>query len=108
MIRREQNDKLISCIEEPRKTIVVIAGPRQVGKTTMVKQVLKETSLPSMFFNADAVAPDDNTWIAARWEDARAQICTSFSALVALIRLSCCHTTRCSDNCRMLVMPQPW
>ena len=74
MIRREQSDNLISCIEEPRKTILVVAGPRQVGKTTMVKQVLKEIDMPSMFFNADAVDPDDNVWIAERWEEARAQM----------------------------------
>ena len=74
MIRRIQNDNLISRIEEPRKAIQVIAGPRQVGKTTMVKQVVKEVSVPSMFFNADAVAHDDNAWIASRWEDARAQM----------------------------------
>ena len=74
MIRRLQNDFLISSINEPRRTIQVVAGPRQVGKTTMVKQVLKEVSVPSLFFNADGVAPDDNAWIAARWEDARAQM----------------------------------
>lgn len=74
MIRREQSDSLISCIEEPRKTILVVAGPRQVGKTTMVKQVLKEIDMPSMFFNADAVDPDNSTWIAERWEEARAQM----------------------------------
>ena len=74
MIRREQSDSLISCIEEPRKTILVVAGPRQVGKTTMVKQVLKEIDMPSMFFNADAVDPNDNVWIAERWEEARAQM----------------------------------
>ncbi len=74
MFRRLQNDNLISNISEPRRTIQVVAGPRQVGKTTMVKQVLKEISVPSMFFNADGVAHDDTTWIAACWEDARAQM----------------------------------
>ena len=74
MIRRLQNDSLISNIAETRRTIQVVAGPRQVGKTTMVKQVLKEVAVPSLFFNADGVAPDDNAWIAARWEDARAQM----------------------------------
>ena len=74
MIRRLQNDNLISNISEPRKAIQVVAGPRQAGKTTMVKQVMNEISIPSMFFNADGVAHDDNTWIAACWEDARAQM----------------------------------
>ena len=74
MIRREQSDILISRIEEPRHTIQVVAGPRQVGKTTMVKQVLEEISISSLFFNADAVNPDDNGWISDRWSEARARI----------------------------------
>ena len=74
MIRRKHNDLLVSRIREPRKTIQVIAGPRQVGKTTMVKQVLQELSLPYLFISADAVNPDDSEWIPARWEEARAQM----------------------------------
>ena len=74
MIRRKHNDLLVSRISEPRKTIQVVAGPRQVGKTTMVKQVLQELSLPYLFLSADAVNPDDTEWIPARWEEARSQI----------------------------------
>ena len=74
MIRRLQNDDLISYINEPRKTIQVVAGPRQVGKTTMVKQVLKEISFPSMFFNADGIDPQNATWIGDCWAEARAQM----------------------------------
>ena len=74
MIRRLQNDDLISYINEPRKTIQVVAGPRQVGKTTMVKQVLKEISFPSMFFNADGIGPQNATWIGDCWAEARAQM----------------------------------
>lgn len=85
MIKRLQNDDLISRIQEPRRTIQVVAGPRQVGKTTMVKQVLKEMSFPSMFFNADAVAHDDNTWIADRWAEARARMNYSNAAEFLLV-----------------------
>ena len=74
MIRRLQNDDLISYINEPLKTIQVVAGPRQVGKTTMVKQVLKEISFPSMFFNADGIGPQNATWIGDCWAEARAQM----------------------------------
>lgn len=74
MIRRIQNDNLISHINEPRRTIQVVAGPRQVGKTTMVKQVLKEISFPSMFFNADGIDPQNATWIGDCWAEARAQM----------------------------------
>lgn len=74
MIRRKHNDLLVSRIREPRKTIQVVAGPRQVGKTTMVKQVLQELSVPYLFLSADAVNPDDTEWIPARWEEARSQM----------------------------------
>ncbi|MBO7446476.1 MAG: ATP-binding protein [Bacteroidales bacterium] len=74
MIRRKHNDMLISRLLEPRKTLQVVAGPRQVGKTTMVKQVLTEISLPSLFFSADGVDADDTGWISDRWEEARVQM----------------------------------
>ena len=74
MIRRLQNDNLISNLNESRRTIQVVAGPRQVGKTTMVKQVLKEISFPSMLFNADGVDSQNATWIGDCWAEARAQM----------------------------------
>ena len=74
MIRRLQNDDLVSHIVEPRRTIQVVAGPRQVGKTTMVRQVLEEIRIPSLFFNADGVSPDNQEWISACWGEARAQM----------------------------------
>lgn len=72
MIIRSQGNDLIMRLQEPRRTIQVVAGPRQVGKTTLVKQVLQQLTIPSRFFNADGVEPDDKDWIAARWEEVRA------------------------------------
>lgn len=74
MIVRGQINELISRLQEPRKTIQVVAGPRQIGKTTVVKQLIEKVSMPSLYFNADAVTPDDNEWIAARWEEARSSM----------------------------------
>ena len=51
-----------------------MAGPRQVGKTTMVRQVLEEVRIPSLFFNADGISPDNQEWISACWGEARAQM----------------------------------
>ena len=59
---------------EPRRTIQVVAGPRQIGKTTVVKQLLERVSMPSMYFNADAVEAGAKEWIAAKWEEARARM----------------------------------
>ena len=72
MIIRSQSNDLIARLQEPRRTIQVVAGPRQVGKTTMVKQVLQQLTIPSRFFSADGVQADDKDWIAARWDEVRA------------------------------------
>ena len=74
MLERKQNTILLERLAEPRRTIQVIAGPRQVGKTTMVKQVLKQCSIPSFFYNADAVAMDNEEWIGEKWAEVRSQI----------------------------------
>lgn len=56
---------------EPRKFIQVLAGPRQVGKSTLVNQVLAQVSIPHHIEVADAVDPKDNDWIRRVWESAR-------------------------------------
>jgi uncharacterized protein len=59
--------------DEPRRFIQVVYGPRQVGKTTLVMQVMKDLSYPSMLVAADAVPAGDQSWIAQQWEAARMQ-----------------------------------
>lgn len=85
MLERKQNTILLERLAEPRRTIQVIAGPRQVGKTTMIKQVLKQCAIPSFLYNADAVAADDAEWIAKRWEEARSQIIFNAYAEAVLV-----------------------
>ena len=48
MFKRSQFEELSSRISEPRDKIQVISGPRQVGKSTLVKQVLQETTIPHL------------------------------------------------------------
>ena len=84
MIKRKELNLLISRIMEPRRTIQVVAGPRQIGKTTMVKQALDGVKIPSLFFNADAVGADLEGWIAARWEEARAKMLFNNSSEILL------------------------
>ena len=68
---RKQYHTLKARIEEPRRFLQVLAGPRQVGKTTLVWQVLQDTSLPHSMEVADAVDPKDSDWIRRVWESAR-------------------------------------
>lgn len=59
---------------EPKNKMQVIAGPRQVGKSTLVEQVCRSLELPSFIFNADAIPADDNDWIRRVWESVRIQV----------------------------------
>jgi len=56
-------------IREPRKFLQIIIGPRQVGKTTVVKQVLKklENEVPYILFSADNVYNTNDEWISDCW-----------------------------------------
>ena len=74
MYKRPQFSILDNRIHENRDKIQVIVGPRQVGKSTMVKQVLKECEIPHLLVSADNV-PDSNTgWIGESWETARLRL----------------------------------
>lgn len=68
---RNQYHTLRDRINEPRKFIQVIAGPRQVGKSTLVGQVLKNITIPYTQENADGIAPEDSDWIRRVWESVR-------------------------------------
>lgn len=71
MFKRQQASILLSRIGEPRRFIQVIAGARQVGKSTMVKQVVKELTIPHLLTTAED-APDKNPqWIRYVWQQAR-------------------------------------
>jgi predicted AAA+ superfamily ATPase len=56
MYERPYLKQVKSRVEEPRKFIQVILGPRQVGKTTMVTQLLSQLSIPYVYESADAIA----------------------------------------------------
>ena len=74
MFKRVYYKELESRLSEPRNKIQVISGPRQVGKSTMVKQVLQETDIPYMLVSADNVDHTNTAWIGESWDTARARM----------------------------------
>ena len=68
---RKQFYTLKERLLEPRKFMQVLAGPRQVGKSTLVGQVLAQVTIPHTIEVADAVDPKDSDWIHRVWESAR-------------------------------------
>ena len=69
--QRDYAVPLAARLREPQRFLQVLAGPRQVGKTTMVQQVLAEFEGRSVFVSADEPALRDTAWVAAQWERAR-------------------------------------
>jgi len=71
MYERPYLKQVKSRVEEPRKFIQVILGPRQVGKTTMVNQLLSQLSISYVYESADAIAATNSAWLMQAWETAR-------------------------------------
>jgi predicted AAA+ superfamily ATPase len=80
--RRPQSEVLASRLLEPRRFIQVVAGPRQVGKTTLVQQVVEASGLPVQFASADEPTLRGAEWIAQQWEAARLMAEASGAVLV--------------------------
>ena len=71
MIRRNQLEIVKSRMNETRKFIQVLMGPRQVGKTTMMKQLTEEVKTDTISVSADGVINSNWLWIQQIWENAR-------------------------------------
>lgn len=71
--KRQQYAEVMDRIKEPRHFIQVLAGPRQVGKSTLMAQICQELTVPYTMVSADAVLPEDTDWIRRTWETARAK-----------------------------------
>jgi len=58
-------------MDEPRRFIQVVTGPRQVGKTTLVNQVMDDLPFPGYYATADGLVSAGPAWISEQWEVAR-------------------------------------
>ena len=68
---RPQAAVLARRLEEPRWFIQAVAGPRQVGKTTLVGQVTQASGLPTRYASADGPTLRETSWVEQQWEAAR-------------------------------------
>ena len=71
MYKRAEYEVIKKRLEEPRRFIQVVMGPRQVGKSTVVKQVLNDLKIPFQSFTADNVPTSNNAWISNCWATTR-------------------------------------
>src|SRR5262245_7539360 len=82
--QRPQRHILSERLTEPRRLIQFVGGPRQVGKTTLVRQVLDRAQVPFRYVTADEPSGRDTTWIAAQWERARALLAGDGAAILVI------------------------
>lgn len=85
MLTRQEYDVLRRRLGEPRKFIQVVLGPRQIGKTTVVRQVLLDINKPQLYFSADDTAVAGSAWLASCWTAARLEAQTHPDAGCVLV-----------------------
>jgi predicted AAA+ superfamily ATPase len=68
---RDIVNTLVSRLNEPRKFIQIITGPRQTGKTTAIRQALAKVDLPQRYVSANTAATHVGDWLKLEWQQAR-------------------------------------
>jgi predicted AAA+ superfamily ATPase len=71
VFKRAQCTILQSRLEEHRRFIQVLAGPRQTGKTTIAGQAIAALKFPSHYASADEPSLHGTSWIEQQWEVGR-------------------------------------
>src|SRR3989304_252169 len=72
--RRPIFDVMLARIQEPRRFLRALAGPRQRGKTTLAQQVMEAAGLPRHYVSADEPAMQDRVWLNAQWDIGRVRV----------------------------------
>ncbi len=74
MYKRPIFNTLISRLNEPRRFMQVLAGPRQVGKTTLANQAMESLHVAAHYASADEPTLQARTWIEQQWEIGRLMV----------------------------------
>jgi predicted AAA+ superfamily ATPase len=77
-------DTLTKALAKPLPVFQVLAGPRQVGKTTLAKQTMARLSLPAVYASADAPLPPGPEWIETQWRLAKLKATPGVPVLLVL------------------------
>ena len=66
-IERPQRAELSRRLSQPRRFLQILAGPRQVGKTTLARQAMGFFEGLSHYATADLPAAPDAQWVGQQW-----------------------------------------
>jgi hypothetical protein len=78
---------LYSRLSEDRRFIQVLSGPRQVGKTTLARQIGEGLGEPVHYVSADEPTLQDRAWLAQQWEVGRSLALSRGTAGPALLMI---------------------
>ena len=84
MERIRYTEMLRSRLREKRRFIQVLAGPRQVGKSTIIADVLSTLEIPYVSESADDITVSGDAWLKGIWDRARALAKQHGEALVVV------------------------
>ncbi len=87
VFKRELFAELRRRLAGPRRFLQALTGPRQVGKTTLVLQVIEDLTLPGHYASADLPSPPGPEWVAVQWEEARRMARRSGASVLVLDEL---------------------
>ena len=62
--------ELLQRLQGQPRLIQVLTGPRQVGKTTGVRQLMAQCGWPAHYASADDVLTSDRSWLLQQWQQA--------------------------------------
>jgi hypothetical protein len=83
MFQRPYYSKINERLGLKRKFIQVLMGPRQVGKTTLVRQLLEKYSFPWHYASADEAT--QSLWLQQQWETIRLKLKSASSTEALLV-----------------------
>ncbi len=84
MFKRSLLATILERLREPRRFIQVLAGPRQVGKTTLAQQAMAELAMPCHYASADDAAVGSTIWMEQQWDIGRIRARQDGGALLVL------------------------
>jgi len=100
MITRSLLGPLVTRLRDRRRFLQVLAGPRQVGKTTLARQAMAAFGERSTYVTADSPTPGDGLWLEQQWELARLHCRQSGAWLLVLDEIQ--KIPRWSENVKKL------
>jgi len=68
--RHPLHKTLLTLLNRPCPVIHALIGPRQVGKTTIARQIERSVRFPVLYASADSPTPLDGAWIETQWRRA--------------------------------------